>query len=408
MHILYLKTAGFDNAAVGGSITHTIGMINGFVEAGADITVLTSERINLIRAKQEVINVKPCIKIPYISNYIYAKRMKKEVKSWLKSDNGHYDFVYYRYAPFFDVGLLIAKKKGISSVLEFNSFQIDTFYDMFIDTAKKTQRKLINFFITCMAPFVAWLIKKYEDRIISGTDKFITVSQVNKLALISRYNIGTDQVKVIPNGVDTRIFQDNPDFALALKKELHIPEDKNIVGFAGTFGNWHGIPELTDAIAKIASNENLFFLIMGKGPMRESMQQRLSGFSNVYFSGVVSYDQMPRYLSVCDILILSNSWKPKSGSQFFGSPTKLFEYMSMGKAIVATNLGQVGDVLEHENTALLCEPGSSDDISSAIMRYVRDKDIRVKTGKNARKIAEEKYTWRLNAQTAIAFICETE
>lgn len=134
------------------------------------------------------------------------------------------------------------------------------------------------------------------------------------------------------------------------------------------------------------------------------MESRLSGFKNVCFVGVVAYDKMPMYLSICDILILSNSWGPKNRNQFFGSPTKLFEYMSMGKAIVATNLGQVGEILEHENNALLCEPGNGDEIVKAIMRYAQDKDLRTKTGENARNTVQKKYTWLLNAKTAIAFI----
>ena len=404
MKILYLKTAGFDNSAIGGSITHTLGMINGFVDSGADVTVLTSDEINLIRAKQEIIKIKSFRKIPYLYNYIYAKRMKKGIQKWLKNDTSTYDFLYYRYALFFDAGLLIEKKKEISSVLEFNSFQTDSFRDMFIETAKKTQGKLMNFFITVFSKFVIRLIKKYEDKVITNTSKFITVSEVNKNELINRYGIKTENIQVIPNGVDTDIFKNDQTSADEIRRELNIPHERIVAGFAGTFGNWHGIPELTDAVLQTANRKNLFFLIMGSGPMLRYMQERLSGLTNIYFTGVVPYGRMSAYLSACDILILSNSWNPPSGKSFFGSPTKLFEYMAMGKAIAATKLGQTVDILEHEKNALLCESGDESGLTAAILRYADDSELRALTGATAREDVIKKHTWKSNAVKVVIFM----
>ena len=67
----------------------------------------------------------------------------------------------------------------------------------------------------------------------------------------------------------------------------------------------------------------------------------------------------------CDIL-LSPHVPMSDGSEFFGSPTKLFEYMAMGKAIVASRLGQIADVLDDEETALLIEPGDARKLAEAM------------------------------------------
>ncbi len=51
------------------------------------------------------------------------------------------------------------------------------------------------------------------------------------------------------------------------------------------------------------------------------------------------------------------------GSRFFGSPTKLFEYMAMGKGIVASRLDQLAEVLEHDQTAWLVTPGDVEELA---------------------------------------------
>lgn len=99
------------------------------------------------------------------------------------------------------------------------------------------------------------------------------------------------------------------------------------------------------------------------------------------------------YLAICDILV-SPHCPQIDGREFFGSPTKLFEYMAMGKAIVASNLGQIGKVLEDGKTAILVEPGNVDALVNGILKLAKDKNLREKLGKSARKEVIKNYTWR--------------
>jgi glycosyltransferase involved in cell wall biosynthesis len=85
------------------------------------------------------------------------------------------------------------------------------------------------------------------------------------------------------------------------------------------------------------------------------------------------------------------------GSEFFGSPTKLFEYLAMGKGIVASRLGQVGEVIIDGENGLLVEPGDADGLARAIERLAVDGELRSQLGAAARKTAIERYTWRHNA-----------
>ena len=118
------------------------------------------------------------------------------------------------------------------------------------------------------------------------------------------------------------------------------------------------------------------------------------------FAGHVQHERVPALLDACDIL-LSPHVPLEDGSEFFGSPTKLFEYMAMGKGIVASRLGQIADVLADEQNALLIEPGSAQQLADAILRLMKSRELRERLGAAARRAAIERHTWKQNAQRVI-------
>jgi glycosyltransferase involved in cell wall biosynthesis len=147
----------------------------------------------------------------------------------------------------------------------------------------------------------------------------------------------------------------------------------------------------------------LKFLLVGAGKLKGEMEQTIRDaglIDKVIFTGAVAHERVPSLLDACDILV-SPHVPLADGSDFFGSPTKLFEYMAMGKGIVASRLGQIGDVLSHEESALLVPPGDSNELAASIMRLAKSKDLRERLGENARRVAVEKFTWRHNARRVL-------
>jgi glycosyltransferase involved in cell wall biosynthesis len=113
----------------------------------------------------------------------------------------------------------------------------------------------------------------------------------------------------------------------------------------------------------------------------------------VTLAGIVPQREGPRYLAACDILA-SPHVPNADGTPFFGSPTKLFEYMAMGKGIVASDLDQIGDVLEHGRAALMVKPGDPDALAAGLRTLVDDPARRDALGREARRLAVERHTWR--------------
>jgi glycosyltransferase involved in cell wall biosynthesis len=78
----------------------------------------------------------------------------------------------------------------------------------------------------------------------------------------------------------------------------------------------------------------------------------------------------------------------------------LFEYMAAGKAIVASDLGQIADVLDDERTALLVDPGNPSALALALNRLSGDRELRERLGRNA-QVEAQHYTWLGNAQRIV-------
>ena len=146
-------------------------------------------------------------------------------------------------------------------------------------------------------------------------------------------------------------------------------------------------------------------MLVGEGLLYPEVANQLAKFcaaGKVSLTGLLPHDQIPSYLDACDILVSPHISLP--GRRFFGSPTKLFEYMAMGKAIVASNLDQLAQVLQHNRTAWLVEPGNTKELTSAITLLAEDPELRERLGRAARATAVEKHSWRQNAKSVLARI----
>jgi glycosyltransferase involved in cell wall biosynthesis len=110
-------------------------------------------------------------------------------------------------------------------------------------------------------------------------------------------------------------------------------------------------------------------------------------------------------LAACDILVSPHVPNP-DGTPFFGSPTKLFEYMAMGKGIVASDLDQIGEVLRHDVTALLVQPGNVKSLCEGMIVLIEDTPRRERLGANARTDVVSRFTWEAHTGRIIEKLAE--
>jgi glycosyltransferase involved in cell wall biosynthesis len=224
------------------------------------------------------------------------------------------------------------------------------------------------------------------------------VSRPLKDELVGR-GVPAEKILVNPNGVDPDQYSPQVDREAIRRK--YALKDKTVIGFIGTFGRWHGAENLVEAYGQLLGERPEFrettrLLMIGDGVRMSEVKLAIQGRDLADFcvlTGLVPQKEGPSYLSACDILASPTLPNP-DGTPFFGSPTKLFEYMAMGKGIVASNLDQIGEVLKHDETAWLVKPGDTPALAEGLKILIEDPSRRKRLGEAARKEVAAKYTWK--------------
>ena len=208
--------------------------------------------------------------------------------------------------------------------------------------------------------------------------------------------VDSGKIIVVPNGVNPEKYRPDLDGS-KVRKEYGIGNDEVVVGFIGTFGAWHGTDFLAEAAVEILKKRGvkMRFLFIGDGLLMPRVRQIVAdgkAENDCIFTGMVPQNEGMDYMAACDILV-SPQIPNADGSPFFGSPTKLFEYMAMGKGIIVSDMDQMGEICEDGVTALMPKPGDRKELADAIVRLSQDEQLRRELGRNARKEVCEKYTW---------------
>jgi glycosyltransferase involved in cell wall biosynthesis len=381
VRIAYLRSTPSAGTQAGGAATHINGFVRGATGLGAEVTVISNGRIaGLDETKLVLIDPEPVgttrAAFDLRNNLIFCAGALREI------ERTPIDLIYQRYGRFTWAGVEASLRTGLPLFLEYNGSEvwIGKHWDM-----------------SGMIP----LLERFERLNLDAANRIFVVSDVERRNLL-RAGIADEKIVVNPNGVDTEKFRPGIG-GETVRRELGVAEGETLAGFVGTFGPWHGVLTLAAAVTLLPTDSGVRFLLVGAGRFREEVERiiRAAGKERqVIFTGHVEHERVPALLDACDIL-LSPHVPLEDGSDFFGSPTKLFEYMAMGKGIVASRLGQIGEVLVDEETALLTEPADAPHLAAAILRLSSSREMRERLGAAARHAAIARHTWKHNAQRVL-------
>lgn len=288
-----------------------------------------------------------------------------------------FDFVYERYTLFNYAGVALARRLGLPHILEVNA---PLCYE---------QEKMRGLDIKNLA-------HELERRIFKESDRLAVVSEQLR-AFAENRGVPRERILVIPNGVNPRTFSPDPASRERMRRQLRL-EGKIVIGFVGSLKPWHGTESLVDAFSRIQpGGSEVHLLVVGDGPQRRPLkaQVREAGLAScVTFTGSIPHDQVPAYIAAMDIAVAP--YIPHDN--FYFSPIKLFEYMAVGKPVVAGGLGQVREVVHHGETGLLYEPGHVTQLRGALEELIARPDLRARLGKTGRDWVVRHRTWDSNAE----------
>lgn len=191
-----------------------------------------------------------------------------------------------------------------------------------------------------------------------------------------------------------------PDGASPISRVRRNPPESGRlrVGYTGSLNPGKGADFLCELV--LASPE-FDFHIGGAGPSYSKLAQLALGIGNLKLYGHLSHDETRTLQATMDVLLAPYAIGKDSLYQWM-SPLKIFEYMSTGIPILASDLPVLREVLENEKSALLIPPEDLAEWRSALMRIKNDYDLGHELGENARSLMLSLYTWEKRLETILA------
>lgn len=399
--VAYLKTNLWFGIKAGGSVGHVSGVINAFLRRGLGLNVFAVERPVMIHDQAAYQRVTPpsVYGVPSEVNlYRFQRSFQQQARRILSRRPS---FIYQRLSLGNYVGVLLARALRVPLVIEYNGSEV------WVQKNWGSSLKLGK------------LALKAEEACLRHAHVVVTISDVLRDELIER-GVEPHRIATYPNCIEPEVFDPDrfsSEDVRGLRHGYGIAEDATMVTFIGTFGMWHGVDIFAHAIVSLVNdNRELLdttkahFLLVGDGLKLAEVQSILAvqGVANyVTLTGLVPQHLAPLHLAASDVFV-SPHVPNADGTLFFGSPTKLFEYMAMARPIVASDLTQIGQIfagsphvamlqteqdIPADAMALMVEPGSVPDLVRGLELLLKNPDWRNKLGAASRREALAKYTW---------------
>lgn len=295
-----------------------------------------------------------------------------------------FDVIHERFGLYSYGAVLASQRLRIPLILEVNGPTIE-------------EKQL---FTTAITGAQLWVARLIRDRSARQAARIFVVSNVLKQFLLKHWQgVTEDRIEAIPNAADVHRLG-HPVDVEGLRAQLGM-QSNCIIGFLGTFQPWYGLENLIKAFALVVQKAPQARLLMvGDGLVRGELEQQVQDAGlqdSVLFTGYVPHEEVPRYLGCFDVAVAAFR---ELDIDFCGSPIKLFEYMAAGRAIVASNIGQIPEIVTHERDALLVEPGDISQLADEIIRLVNDPALRNQLG-SAAQVEGQKYSWEAYADQLV-------
>ena len=281
------------------------------------------------------------------------------------------DVVYERYNLFFHAGMWLKKRFGMPMLLEVNAPLVE----------ERTAHSNLA---------LNGLARKSEQSIWRSADKVLAVTNVLAEQIIDA-GVSPEKIDVIHNGVSNEFLQPHNGHEVRSKFGLG---DKLVLGFTGFMRVWHGVDRAIRFLAQ-SQRDDLHLLLVGDGPAKDALQElavELGVASQVTFTGTIGRAALPSYIAAFDVAL-----QPAVVS--YASPLKLFEYMALGKPVVAPDSANIKEILTHGTDGLLFDGANVGAFDEALRALVEKKELRETIGAAARaSLLRQGLTWHENAR----------
>jgi glycosyltransferase involved in cell wall biosynthesis len=212
----------------------------------------------------------------------------------------------------------------------------------------------------------------------------IACSEQVAYELRQRDRIADKNIKTIANGIDLKRFHDVTP--LDVRKAFHVPQGVLCLALVGRLHEAKGHMDLLPVIARLkAEGLDFHLLLVGEGELEEDIKQSIETLHLTPYVTMTGFRKdIPEILAAVNILVMPSRWE--------GLPMALLEGMAMGKAVIASPVGGIPDVIEDGADGLLVAAGDQEAWCMAIRRLIADRELRQQLGEKAQLTVQRHYS----------------
>ncbi|HEX4782851.1 MAG TPA: glycosyltransferase family 4 protein [Candidatus Sulfotelmatobacter sp.] len=300
--------------------------------------------------------------------------------AWRKL-GGRVDWVYERLGGFQSLGRKF-QKNGAVWILESNAL-------VFREASVERRSSVLTS-----------LARRLEFQAYRECDVIVVISDLLKDLICTEAGVAREKVLVVPNGVNTSVFDPSRYTARRLFPGF-------TVGFVGRLNKWQALDVLLHAVKELRTEQGIDInvAIVGDGVMRNEWSGLAStlGLQNaVQFTGQIKFDEIPSYLAGFDAGY-SGQVELKTAGMYL-SPLKLYEYLAMAKPVVAAEFADARKLIRNGETGFLFESGNKEDLKRALSAAWLSRQKLPAMGRVARLEIIAQHSWKARVEQMIVDI----
>jgi glycosyltransferase involved in cell wall biosynthesis len=359
-----------------GPRSHILGVMNAFIELGWEVfPYIVGDRIPQSVTRKSGMRLETSKILRLVADLIrIISGPIQSIRAWLELHN-KVDLVYERYAVLQTLGGIFQLSK-IPWVLETSGLY---YYEA------RVERKSI---------VLIGIAKQIELNAYRRCDVLVCVTEALKDLIVREAGISPQKILVIPNGVDCIRFDPK---VVSSERFFSGPT----IGFVSALVRWHRLDILLEALGDLHDGGiNVNLVVAGDGPMRvewEQLAEKKGLRNSVRFLGHISWNDIPKLIAGFDLGYVGNA--QMDIGVMYHSPLKMYEYMAMGKPVLAAENDDSKNMVDEKRNGFLFVAGNKDDLKRAIRTALDEANNWKIMGEEARKTVVNNASWMMRVKT---------
>jgi glycosyltransferase involved in cell wall biosynthesis len=283
---------------------------------------------------------------------------------------------------------------------------------LFLELHGIVTENLVNKEVLKKSGFVYNLSKTMERFLVKRTSGVISVTPGLKEYAKNHFNYPLSKQKVIPNGVDTELYQQVTDEEIQKIKEKLDINDSFTLGFIGAFRAWHGMENLILTLEKVKKEvKNAKLVLIGDGDHKEKlveMAEKRGISDSIIFTGFVNHSKVPPILKALDVGVYFPHTERTVDSlrrKFGESTMKIYEYMAASLPVVTTPIPNMSSTVQQSGGGRVVKRDIKA-FSKAIIELAQSPKERKELGTKGQKFVHEHFQWKEIASQIWDFISQ--